>query len=49
MMRAEYRTDAPDIDIILRDMGLLAAEVDNSEGIYRFAYEAAHLFSCYPR
>ena len=49
VMRAEYRTDSPDIDIILRDMGLLAAEVDNSDGIYRFAYEAAHLFSCYPR
>ena len=49
VMRAEYLTDSPDIDIILRDMGLLAAEVDHSEGIYRFAYEAAHLFSCYPR
>ncbi|MCP4417870.1 MAG: SCO family protein [Chloroflexi bacterium] len=49
VMRAEYRTESPDIDIILRDMGLLAAEVDNSEGIYKYAYEAAHLFSCYPR
>ncbi len=49
LIRAEYRTATPDIDIILRDMGLLAAEVDHSEGIYRFAYEAAHLFSCYPR
>lgn len=49
IIRAEYLTDSPDIDIILRDMGLLAAEVDHSEGLYRFAYEAAHLFSCYPR
>ncbi|MCA9916665.1 MAG: SCO family protein [Anaerolineales bacterium] len=49
LLRAEYRTNDPDVDIILRDFGLLAAEVDNSEGIYRFAYEAAHLFSCYPR
>ena len=49
IIRAEYLTESPDIDIILRDMGLLAAEVDHSEGIYRFAYEAAHLFSCYPR
>lgn len=49
LIRAEYRTDSPDIDIIIRDFGLLAAEVDHSEGIYRFAYEAAHLFSCYPR
>lgn len=49
VIRAEYRTETPDIDIIMRDFGLLAAEVDHSEGVYRFAYEAAHLFSCYPR
>jgi len=49
VIRAEYRSETPDIDIIMRDFGLLAAEVENSEGIYRFAYEAAHLFSCYPR
>jgi protein SCO1/2 len=49
VIRAEYRTDTPDLDVIMRDFGLLAAEVDHSEGIYRFAYEAAHLFSCYPR
>lgn len=49
VIRAEYVSNSPNIDIILRDMGLLAAEVDHSEGIYRFAYEAAHLFSCYPR
>ncbi|MEZ4590162.1 MAG: SCO family protein [Chloroflexota bacterium] len=49
VIRAEYRTGQPDINIIMRDFGLLAAEVDHSEGIYRFAYEAAHLFSCYPR
>jgi protein SCO1/2 len=49
VIRAEYRSATPDLDIIMRDFGLLAAEVQNSEGIYRFAYEAAHLFSCYPR
>ena len=49
VVRAEYLTDTPDVDIILRDIGLLTAEVDNSEGIYGLAYEAAHLFSCYPR
>ncbi|GJM42258.1 MAG: electron transporter SenC [Ardenticatenaceae bacterium] len=49
IIRAEYRTNTPDIDIILRDFGLLATEVDHNDGIYRFAYEAAHLFSCYPR
>lgn len=49
VIRAEYRSATPDVNIIMRDFGLLAAEVQNSEGIYRFAYEAAHLFSCYPR
>ena len=49
IMRAEYLSGEPDIDIIMRDIGLLTAEVENSEGIYGFAYEAAHLFSCYPR
>jgi protein SCO1 len=49
IIRAEYRSATPDINIIMRDFGFLAAEVEHSEGVYRFAYEAAHLFSCYPR
>lgn len=49
VIRADYRSETPDIDTIMRDFGLLSAEADHSEGIYRFAYEAAHLFSCYPR
>lgn len=49
IMRAEYRTAAPEPDRILRDMRLVAAEARNSTGTTRYAYEAAHLFLCYPR
>ena len=49
ILRAEYRTAVPDIDIIVRDMGLLVQEAHNSDGPARYAYEAAHLFLCYPR
>jgi protein SCO1 len=46
--RAVYRTAMPDPETVARDFVLLAREVENSEGINRFAYEAAHLFLCYP-
>ena len=49
ILRAEYRTAVPDVDMIARDLGLLAQEVRNSRGAARYAYEAAHLFLCYPR
>ncbi|MCP4362422.1 MAG: SCO family protein [Chloroflexi bacterium] len=49
ILRAEYRTAVPDTNIILRDIGLLAEEAHNSEGASKLAYEAAHLFLCYPR
>lgn len=49
ILRAEYRTAAPEIDRILRDIGLVAKEANNSQGAKRAAYEAAHLFLCYPR
>jgi len=49
ILRAEYRTATPDVDIILRDFRLIVQEAQNSEGAYRYAYEAAHLFLCYPR
>jgi protein SCO1/2 len=49
LIRAVYRTPAPDIAIIKRDLGLLAQEAQNSSGVYRYAYEAAHLFLCYPK
>ena len=49
ILRAEYRTAAPAVDRQLRDIGLLAEEARNSTGLARYAYEAAHLFLCYPR
>lgn len=49
ILRAVYRTPWPDPDILARDIGLIVKETNNSQGINRYAYEAAHLFSCYPR
>lgn len=49
IMRAVYRTPAPDIAILKRDLSLVAQEVRNSTGVNRYAYEAAHLFLCYPK
>ena len=49
IIRAEYRTATPNIDNILRDMRLVDEEARNSTGAGRLAYEAAHLFVCYPR
>jgi protein SCO1 len=49
IVRATYRTAAPDIDLLKRDLGLIVQEIENSTGVSRYAYEAAHLFMCYPR
>jgi protein SCO1/2 len=49
ILRAEYRTATPEVDRILRDIGLVAEEATKGEGASRVAYEAAHLFLCYPR
>lgn len=49
ILRAEYRTAAPDLELVMRDIGLVAAEARNSTGLAHLAYEAAHLFLCYPR
>ena len=49
IMRAEYRTATPSVDLILRDIELVVSEALNSQGAARYAYEAAHLFLCYPR
>ena len=46
--RAAYRTSMPDPSIIERDLKLIMQEYENSEGLNRVAYEAAHLFLCYP-
>ncbi len=37
-----------DPDILVRDLELMAKEARNNKGITSAAYEAAHLFSCYP-
>lgn len=42
-----YRTLTPDVDRIVRHIGVLAEEIRNSRGAARLAYEAAHLFLCY--
>lgn len=47
-MRARYHTAQPDPTILRRDINLLLEEIENSRGIGRLGYEAAHLFACYP-
>lgn len=49
VVRAEYRyaTEVTFADRILRHLGVLADEVQNSKGSAKLAYEAAHLFLCY--
>jgi protein SCO1/2 len=49
IIRAVYRTATPDVAAIQRDLGLVAQEALQSSGVTRYAYEAAHLFSCYPQ
>ena len=48
--RLSYSDQASDIDpdILLRDIGLVADEANNSKGAASAAYGAAHLFLCYP-
>ncbi len=49
IVRGEYRyqTQVPDTERILRHIGVLAEEVQNSQGSASLAYEAAHYFLCY--
>jgi protein SCO1/2 len=49
MIRARYFQAIPDTEILLRDINFLTEEAANSEGAQALAYEAAHLFACYPR
>jgi protein SCO1/2 len=49
MVRAFYRTATPDPATLARDLRLITQEARNSTGVNRYAYEAAHLFLCYPR
>lgn len=48
IIRTKYRTATPDPEIVARDLGLVTREVQNSSGAQKLAYEAAHLFLCYP-
>ncbi len=49
IIREEYRyeTMLPNAKRILRHIGVLANEIENSKGASKLAYEAAHLFLCY--
>lgn len=49
IIRAEYRTAQPDPDRLLEGIHLIAEEAEKSAGASKVAYEAAHLFMCYPR
>lgn len=49
IIRAKYRTATPDPAMLARDLALIAKEADESTGPARLAYEAAHLFLCYPK
>ena len=48
IIRAFYRTATPAPERLLRDLRLVIQETRNSTGVGRLAYEAAHLFLCYP-
>jgi protein SCO1/2 len=49
IVRAKYRTATLDLAVVERDLTLIATEAIQSQGSLRLAYEAAHLFMCYPR
>lgn len=48
IIRAFYKTANPSPDRIVRDINLVVQEARNSTGAAKYAYEAAHLFLCYP-
>lgn len=48
VIRAYYYGSRPEPAILLRDIRLVSEEAQNSHGATRLAYEAAHLFLCYP-
>ncbi len=43
-----YRTTSPDADKLVGNLQVLAGEIRNAHGAASVAYEAAHLFLCYP-
>jgi protein SCO1/2 len=48
IIRTKYRTATPNPETFVRDLDLVLAEVAGSSGASRLAYDAAHLFLCYP-
>lgn len=48
IIRADYPAYLFDQKMIIRDINYLLTEIKNSTGVGRYAYEAAHLFRCYP-
>lgn len=50
VVRGEYRyqTLTSDVDRIVHHLDILGEEIRNSHGAASLAYEAAHLFLCYP-
>ena len=48
IIRAEYNTDEFEVEQVMSDINLLNQEYQYSDGPGRMAYEAAHLFGCYP-
>lgn len=47
LVRAEYPSHVPPLERLLRDIRLITDEVQNSQGMAKYVYEAAHLFACY--
>jgi len=48
IVRSKYGVSVPTTQILIRDINLISEEIKNSEGAAKLAYEAAHLFLCYP-
>jgi protein SCO1 len=47
LTRVRHRIGVPPADVVADQLRLLGSEIRASTGVARFAYEAAHLFSCY--
>ena len=48
IVRSKYGVSVPTTELLIRDINLISEEIENSEGAAKLAYEAAHLFLCYP-
>lgn len=48
IIRSKYGISVPTTELLVRDINLISEEIENSEGAAKLAYEAAHLFLCYP-